>query len=339
MKNLTFALTLTIFTTSAVAAVCRLDGKPINIANGKETAGKSGKLVCKTEEGKLIREADMKDGIEVGRVTLINNQGNREVFNQNEKGNIIGTKKVFSPKGYLITEGKFEEGKEYGLHKRYFPNGKIESLIYYPDMRIDYSEDGKIIQLNCASQAYLEEDKKLCGWDNVSSVTVNGRNYTYDKGKLIKFQDLFAKGKLKTENIYQGENETRKTFYSNGKLKSEKFLISKELQTEKDYYENGKLKAEFKYELKDGEVFYDKKTYYENGNPEVEGKFKRDSKHSYDLPIGLRKTYYEITGLAYEENHNSEGQLDGESIYYGEHGRVTIRRVYKNGELVSEKNF
>lgn len=339
MKNLTFALTLTILTTSASAAVCTLNGKPINTANGKETSGKSGKLVCKTEEGKLIREADMVDGKEVGRVILINNQGNKEVFNQNEKGNIIGSKKIFSPKGYLITEGKFEDGKEIGLHKRYFPNGKIESLIYYPDMRIDYAEDGKINQLNCAPQAYIEEDKKLCGWDKVSTVNVNDRNYTYDQGKLIKFQDFHSKGKLKSENTYQGENEIRKNFYPSGKLKSEKFLVSKEVQTEKDYFESGKLKADFKYELKDGEVFYYKKTYYENGNPEVEGMFKRDRKHSYDLAIGLRKTYYEITGLAYEENHNSDGKLDGESIYYGENGKVSIRRVYKNGELVSEKNF
>lgn len=327
------------FTSNAYAAqVCKLEGKVVNLANGKETAGKSGTVVCKTD-GKLLREFEIKDGKEVGKVVLINNQGQREEFIQNEKGNVVGRKRVFDFKMNLIQVGEFDNGKAVGLHKRYFANGKTESLIWETDMRIDYSQDGTVINLICGKKAYIDEDKKLCGWDKVSEQTINGRKYTYKEGKLTKFQDFYDSGKLKSENVFTGDSENRKTYFENGKLKLEKILQDKLLQTENSFYEDGTLKFTHSYEYKDNNVFINKKSFYSNGNRQVEGRFRVSSQLNYDLPVGLIKNYYEITGLAFEENFNNEGKQEGESLYYGEDGRVLLRKIFKDGNLVSEKNF
>lgn len=310
----------------------------MNLAHGKGTAGKSGTVVCKAD-GKLLREFEIKDGKEVGKVILINNQGQREEFIQNEKGNVEGRKRVFDFKMNLIQVGDFQNGKAVGLHKRFFSNGKIESLIWESEMRIDYAPNGSVIHLLCGNKAYIDEDKKLCGWDKVSEQTINGRKYTYQEGKLIKFQDFYDDGKLKSENVFTDDTENRKTYFPNGKLKLEKTFQGKLLQTDISFYEDGTLKFAHTYEYKDNNVFINKKSFYSNGNRQLEGRFRVSSKHSNDLPIGLIKNYYEITGLAFEENFNDEGKQEGESLYYGEDGKVLLRKIFKNGNLVSEKNF
>ena len=201
------------------------------------------------------------------------------------------------------------------------------------------TKEGTIVHLECGKEPYVAEDKKLCGWDKPSEVFVNDRFYSYSKGKLVKFQDFYSKGKLKTENLFEGKNETRITFHENGKLKSVKVLEDKVVKSEKAFYEDGTPKFEYEFEYKDGKVFINKKSFFTNGNPQVVGRYFSDPKHNYDLPVGLIKTYYEMTGLAYEENFNSEGKLEGESLYYGENGKVILRKVFKDGALVSEKNF
>lgn len=112
----------------------------------------------------------------------------------------------------------------------------------------------------------------------------------------------------------------------------------------KTYYENGKLKSEITYKNNRPNGYA--KIYYENGNISEEGIWKGTKW------VGDYKFYHENGKKAYEWKFNESGKRTGEQKYFYEDGSLRIKgdwidgkengvitEYYENGNVKSEKHF
>jgi len=101
-------------------------------------------------------------------------------------------------------------------------------------------------------------------------------------------------------------------------------------EMKKEYYPDGKLKAVLNYkkgEL-DGLALY----YYQNGNLKERANYRKGTRER------VSTTYYEDGNLK-EEIHYADGKREGLARLYDEDGRLIGEAVYRNDQLISEKQL
>lgn len=102
----------------------------------------------------------------------------------------------------------------------------------------------------------------------------------------------------------------------------------------------GKFKTDVDLLEKNGRTFSRRTEYYENGQIFRVGIYSSNHGNwSWNNPAGKVITYYENGTVQSEVNHNENGSLDGESVFYAKDGQVVRRLVYSKDKLISEDNF
>jgi antitoxin component YwqK of YwqJK toxin-antitoxin module len=225
--NAIFFIAACAVTTPASAIIqCEFNGKPVNTANGAETAGLTGLIRCReSNTGHLQREYEIKDGRNMGLQRQFDDQGRlareRRV---NERGNGQGLERTFWPSGQVKTEQTQDNGQTVGILKRYFQNGKIEDLQFYVDGRevfaMAYYPEGYLYELRCPKESVTPQDHKPCGFEGVSRVELTrqdgkrGALQTWDKGRLVSNTSYNSDGSVAQEHSLANGQRVHKS-YSN----------------------------------------------------------------------------------------------------------------------------
>lgn len=183
-----------------------------------------------------------------------------EVTTKDEAGNIIssytirkkdgvkhGKYQVFM-EGKLSEEGTFKDGKQDGVRKLLFPNGKTEVEEIY--------KDGNIT----AKKGFFDNGKLSVQGQYDEAVTMSGEwTYYYQNGKIKEIVNF-------KNNVEDG---AFKEFYENGNLKAEGNYTQLQLGIEtqgveqgelKEYDENGELVAKKNCEMGRCKTIWEKNT-------------------------------------------------------------------------------
>lgn len=321
---------------------CTLNNEHVNLNHGGTTAGKTGMIICKNEDGKVVREIELKNGKEIGKRMMIDYQGNREEYTVNEKGNVDGEKKVISKDGTLLSKGKFVNGKSIGIHKYFYPSGKLRDIYYYEEeknnaiMSVSFREDGSVTSFHCAKESLAKEDKQVCGWGKKITTKMRDYEVTMLDGKLISETNFDRNGKKTSERVLTDGKTIQKKFFETGELKEENSFKESVQLTSKEYFMNGKLSKETTFENVDKQVLQTIKTYYDDGRLMTEGKYFRGGRYAgRDKPHGEIKTYF-MNGQLQSSEHYIDGNKNGEFNYFDDKGVPLYKRFYKHDILTRE---
>ncbi|GAA0746450.1 toxin-antitoxin system YwqK family antitoxin [Gaetbulibacter jejuensis] len=174
-----------------------------------------------------------------------------------------------------------------------------------PEEYYEYYENG-----NVKLKAFKDKDGNFNGMAIVyyenGNIQVKG-NFVKDNfdGDVYFYNEEGVLTELKKFTL--GTVNTKYVYFENGKIKSinnfENDLLNGEF---KEFYESGKLKYHLYY--KDNKHHGEGKTYYENGNLESKGNL-------------------------------IEGKQDGLWKYYYDNASLASEVVFKNGEIVSQKEY
>lgn len=156
-----------------------------------------------------------------------------EVTTTDEDGNITSTYTIRKKDGVkhgnyqffmekqLMEEVIFKDGKQDGLRKLFFPDGKVEVEETY--------KDGNIT----AKKSYFDNGQLLVTGQYDEAVTMTGEwTYYYQNGKIKEIVTF-------KNNV---ENGSFKEFYENGHIKAEGSYVPFEFGVETEGVENGELK-------------------------------------------------------------------------------------------------
>jgi len=151
--------------------------------------------------------------------------------------------------------------------------------------------------------------------------------YTYKQNDKEIFKETFGKegNLIKIEGEVPGGTFIAKSYYKNGKLKSEiPFKNGKRSGMIKHYYENGNLQVEAPWS--DGKISGLSKSYYENGKlaseiPYIDGKVS-----------GIFKRYHETGNLMGEWPYR-DGKRSGIAKFYYKSGRLESEMPYSNDKI------
>lgn len=327
---------------------CTLKGEHVSPYNGATTAGKTGMVICKNEEGKVTREYELKDGKEIGRKVFVRYDGNREEYSVNEKGNIDGLKKVFNKDGKLIYEGNYSNSDSVGLHKEWYDSGALKGIHADNKMRIDFDRDGNPYNIRCDKEkSYTKEDKEICGWNKPFETKHKRGSETYSKGQLIKEVILDFKGKLSSESVIENGVETTKKFFETGEVKSISTYKGRTILSLKEFYMNGNLSSEATIKPDGDFLRKDQKTYYDDKTLSSEGSYIM--MRNFDQPDGLVKSYWQNTKPKMIENYK-DGKYEGEVQTFDDNGQLISKRtyaadilkreiIYKDGKVESDYEY
>ncbi len=344
--------------TPALAIIrCELNGKPINVNNGNETAGQSGLLRCKeTDTGLVQREQELRDGKTVGLERFFDRSGKlareRRV---NERGNTQGPDRTFWPNGRVKTEETAENGQTVGLKKRYFESGKLEDLLFYQAGRevfaMAYYPEGYLYELRCPKSSVTPEDRKPCGFEGPLETTLlrsdgkPGARQTWEQGVLVASTTYREDGSLWWQySRDQGRRVQRMHSSAEGKtvLREERiyepddaFLTSRQgaLQTRKQWGANGQLIEHLQYgqgqELR-AERWYLNGARKERSVLEGEGEAARRVLESFDdagLLQNLTRTTLRGARTGVQQGFHRNTRLAQEDTYSAPDAQGTTRLI------------
>jgi antitoxin component YwqK of YwqJK toxin-antitoxin module len=98
-----------------------------------------------------------------------------------------------------------------------------------------------------------------------------------------------------------------------------------------------KIRSVVNFEERNGRSLSNRKEYFENGNLFREGYYsKSQANWSWDIPIGVVRTFNENGTPKSEELYDEAGYLDGESKFYNKKGELERTALYLDGKLQKE---
>ena len=335
---------------------CELNGESVNPANGSTTRGKTGIMKCvERESKKFAREEEYRNGRAVGYRKTVDFSGVTHVGNYNEQGNRDGEQKQFNAEGVLIAHENYDNGSTAGVQTYYHPNQQVKRRSFSQARKgslasIEYNERGQLMQLRCADKPLLGEDRALCGFDGKASevtfytakgeVAGQGR---FENGRRVSLTALAAGGNVARTEEVKGERLVLRQNHPEGGLRLETVVVGKVRESEREiaksgqpiretrwadgwkseetlWYLNGQPKSKTRWEREGRQVLVKAEEFWDNGK--VRARTVRDERAG---PVGLQQTYAE------------SGALESESTY--ENGKLTRRKRYKDGQLVSDDEF
>ena len=127
------------------------------------------------------------------------------------------------------------------------------------------------------------------------------------------------------------KEEIRRTFYENGKIKTERtFVDGIEHGPAKGWFESGEL--DFEAFKENGVPHGLVKNYYENGNLRIEAEYNMGIEH------GSYKQWYE-NGMPYIDGQKKNGKLDGIFTGYEKDDGIGSQGAADNGKVVSVVDY
>lgn len=327
MKAVVFAVTLATLASHAL-------GQPENQTDAK---GQKQGLWKKTYENGTVRyEGRFKDNVPVGEFKHYNAQGKLEainihagdgqravakLFHPNGKlkgtGIYLNTKKdsvwrYFNEDGLLVLEETYTNDVLNGLQRNYFPKtGKpVEETTF---------KEGK---RNGPWQRWFDNGKMWSKGSYVNDELDGEYEMNYPDGKA-KLRGLYKQGMRMGVWIDFNENGSirSQTVYKDGRATT----VKRENGTFDETWPSGIPKATYNYAK--GQLHGDFVEWYDKGKFELK---QRNNKET-----GSPETYEELTGTVMKrKGEYTNGQLNGEIIYFKEDGKREKMELYDNGKLL-----
>lgn len=333
---------------------CEMNGESVNPANGNTTAGKTGLMRCRTEDGALQREEEIKNGKFMGRRVFYGRDGRRE-HNVNEKGNLDGPAREFYPAGALKEEATYSNGERVGVARRFYENGQIERISFAASgsgstrergASLEYLEDGKLRGLQCGTRSLLPEDRAPCGFNGAASQVeiyggARGRSFiatraSYRDGVLVESTYLNSDGQPTRAYTLKDGIETTREFFADGKPRRER-AFSKDTGgarsgTEREWANNGQLVIERRISAgaETGST-----EWFMNGNL----KQKRSIEGAGRDAVVRVEGYYD-TGKLRDRGNTRGSRLVGKQEFFDEAGVLREEATYdERGTLKAKRTY
>ncbi|SHG14427.1 toxin-antitoxin system YwqK family antitoxin [Flavobacterium defluvii] len=328
-------------------------------------AGKISKSVEYGENGNKSSETIYNNKEEIESYAYFDNQGNK-YFEEKYKGGELksgvqftanspaGTevnlgKKGFEVKNYNGTPriiGNFEKGKKNGEWKYFFSSEILrlkESYINGKNngLTTNYNRNG-----NVSSICNFENDT-ISGIYEVYNANKLNQVYHYDKGQQNgPFTTFYSNGAVLSEGfIINNEINSNKTIYSqSGKISSIETYLSGYLTHIETFTDNGDIENSIDYKNKTGNFnltfnkgVYTKNSSYINGilngKLTAQDKFKNkivESEYANGILQNSYKTYSPLGSILVENNYYN-GKLNGLNKYYDYVGNLRMTLEYAHG--------
>ncbi|HEY4375291.1 MAG TPA: hypothetical protein VGN52_25430 [Burkholderiales bacterium] len=345
---------------------CELNGESINPNNGNTTAGKTGLMRCRTEDGALQREEELRNGKYVGKRVFYGRDGRKEQT-VNEKGNLDGLVREFYPGGKLKEEGQYSNGDRTGVYKRYYESGQLERVAYAVlhkgsgerDASLEYTEDGKLRGLQCGTHSLMPEDRAPCGFAGAASkvdlyrtargsVRVDTR-VSYLDGVAIERISFDDNNQPARSYSFKDGIETTREYFPDGKPRRERaFAKNGDARgrdgVEREWASNGQMLREVRYA---GGYETATTVWYMNGSMKqkrsVEGSGRNALAHVEDYfdsgKLEQRGDERGGRGVGKHQSFDEAGTLR-EEAGYDDTGVLKTRRVYDaHGKLTADDEF
>ncbi|VTU17882.1 toxin-antitoxin system YwqK family antitoxin [Variovorax sp. PBL-E5] len=343
---------------------CELDGRSVNPANGDTIAGKSGLMRCKDRDtGVLMREQQLQNGVFMGLVRFYEKGKLVKEQSVNERGNMDGPAREFSPTGQVLREAVYDDGRETGLVRNFYPGGSLRRAAFYAEpggerAAVDFTPSGRLALLRCGDKPMLApaaDDARLCGFtDGPSQVELYDSKGTlrsrlsYAAGKRVRSEDLYDNGRPAAQDEIVGNQRTERSFSSEGIKRrevvstlSERGAIRQRVQ---EFSERGTLVRDQRWNAAGDPLSDD--SYYLNGQPRTkaiysEGDAPRTVEinefHDNGQPASSGRFLvidrFRRTAVGVHRRFNDKGTLMAESVYDGK-GRITRERTWdENGQV------
>ncbi|MBU1101163.1 MAG: toxin-antitoxin system YwqK family antitoxin [Bacteroidetes bacterium] len=219
-----------------------------------------------------------------------------------------------------------------GLAFTYYPDGVVQSLRYYVNGRVHWTEkvfsnSGSLTETVSYSNGkkkgphviYSKLNKKLSEINYEDNLPHGVAKYYYETGEL-KAEVSFKDGDKSGES---------KIYFDNGILKIKENLEGDiRTGTTETYYESGGIKEKWKF--KDGLPNDECLFYYSDGSLYAKRNFEEGKED------GVSKYYYQGNKIKEEITYKG-GSKDGPSREYDRSGNVKKEIVYKDGNIIAEK--
>lgn len=222
----------------------------------------------------------------------------------------------------IIEQGKYKDGRKIGVWMRYYPNGNIQSKIFYVNGRPKgmyelYYDNGQV--------------EEQGDWDRNKNVGQFKR--FYENGEMMQHFQFSDNGKRNGEQLY---------FYSNGEVEVEVNVVDgKEDGTLKRYYSNGELKSEMNVNMgiADSNSYFEYKPKKEveeiEDVPKVKKKVANIEKAKPNIgtvnPEGYNKLYTRSLLLKWDGYYHHGKPWNGKKYIYDQNGMLVRIEIYKNG--------
>lgn len=260
----------------------------------------------------------------------------------------------------LTQETTYDQGKQVGIVKKYYPTGKIKEAFYTNDEGkgttfVSFDENGKLTSLKCAKESVVPQDREYCGYNGkISEASLyNGdkvvEKVTHFKGEPKIRITYFDDDTVSSEEKFNGKKSNVKAYYQGGKLKASygtdnQIADGKEIE----YYENGNKSREsvwakgkelrrttffmngkrqkvinFKNEA--GKFFATVEEFFDKGNIRTNGKFLLKSVSGWWAPAESKK--FDMVPVGLHKTFYEKGKLNLETNY-DEKGATVHQKEY-----------
>ncbi len=254
-------------------------------------------------------------------------------------------------RGILVKDFQIKDGKQDGLERKYLEGKTVIGIAWYesprrePRMEIGFDDYGEVQLITCGPKAYTDIDAKFCGFKGIQELKFTnfkgqlGKKARYLNGEIIELVTYFSSGKLKDEMKILGDQKKTTIYHEDGTLAAEAVEMYKKPVWEKEYYTENRLKSESQFKSEGEDLYLVRKKFYKNGKLQEEGALSASTTWSKEFYMGELKRYHENGQLSSKESYDKKGDLDGESIFYDNAGRVLIKRKFSHNTLMQEDNF
>lgn len=339
-----------------------------NKALDSENIYSLGKITKSTdyfENGKKSFESIYNDKGELETYSCFDNDGNKyfeEKYKSGElksglqftsnspKGTEINlTKKSFETKnfdGSTRVKGAFEKGKKTGEWNYLYASGIMRLKEFYVNgktngISTNYNLNGNVSSIKNYTNDTISGLYEVYDGDKVNQV------YNYEKGNQNgPFKTFYSDGVVSTEG-YIVENEIaydKFTYYQNGNISIIDHYIGSSLATSKTFNPNGELENEIDYKNKTGKYSYSFNSgvytqNYEMKNGILNGKFTSQDKFKTNILEAeylngvFHNSYkkYSPLGFVLNERNYYCGKLNGTNKYYDYAGNIRLTEEYTFG--------
>lgn len=352
---------------------CSVNGKWINLSHGGMTENLNGVVRC-TEDSKLVREVPYVKGKVHGIEKLIDRGlENKTTHTEYRQGVRHGVKKVFNSQSQLESETQYQNDRELGWSRYYYPDGKVRRAVNRAEddaksFVLEYNKEGQVREVSCGTQVSMAIGRGTCRYADRSEELrtyfennklheilpfkdgfLHGRAETYNaagellrreefmQGKLHGVSELYRRGKLEHQaSFVKGIlHGAQKKFHASGSLIEELLWQEGLLRHEKIYYQNGELKSETLREK--NQVL--SKLYWDNGKLRYIGG-SSEKKPPAVLPEmhifspgRSTRLWGELVKQGLHQVFYEQGQLQSESTYREDKREGKYKEYWYNGIL------
>ena len=334
------------YATSASAIIrCELDGRPINVSNGAELAGKSGLVRCREEDtGHLQREQELQGGRFIGRERMFDREGRllRE-RTVNDRGNSQGRVAEFWPNGQLRREETADNGRTQGAVRRFDATGRLERLSFHGDgqelFHVEYNGKGQPTRLLCPRASVLPEDRQLCGFGGAVDTELFAESGTrsaqlrYDQGRLLSATEWSSDGIVAAQQSVADGRRVHRSFYTEGgkSVLREERVFTPDDRTLRDT--RGQLLSSRRYGAS-GQII-EQRAFAEGREVQVERWYLNGALRERSTWSGtgkdarqLREMYRDDGKLARREQLNADQRPVGTQQAFHDNGRLAVQEQY-----------